>query len=442
MDLKSLDQLREADERTLAFTPAGLGSMPAEEAAHYRQDVVARFELASEVAGGTRQSFDRLRHVYAYGVLCYDLFTLVHDHALLVFEQALRDRFMDYCGNVLTFQTPAKDSKTVRVKDYDEVFKLVDKHRNWRLHLPAGDTMAFNGMLNGLHAWARQVGLLQGQHNLRLEATLSKLRNFVAHPTSYHLSGPIDAAQTLSDLHEIINQLWGRPTPGGRLYPGPMTRKIMVLAWSSTGTWQIATADQLQDAVNPADDEWQCLVVRAVESPRRQWDWGLDRFDARFETTHYPTELLWGPGQISEAADWFAGTQPEPDSIDYLDRLFVARLDGAQLSLPMSPAAAASLPPTERVARWFAVRADYPTDVLLHVRHLVGNPEQDRDGLCAQCPVEGIKIGDYEEVLAATGTTPASANFSYSDVRSPRAYPRIQELHISDAGAGPTAPQG
>lgn len=36
-------------------------------------------------------SFDRLRTTFAYGVLYYDIFTLVNDHALLVLEQAPRD---------------------------------------------------------------------------------------------------------------------------------------------------------------------------------------------------------------------------------------------------------------------------------------------------------------------------------------------------------------
>jgi hypothetical protein len=31
--------------------------------------------------------------VLGHGVLCYEMFTLVNDLALLVFEQALRDRF-------------------------------------------------------------------------------------------------------------------------------------------------------------------------------------------------------------------------------------------------------------------------------------------------------------------------------------------------------------
>lgn len=44
---------------------------------------------------GTRQSFEQLRTIFCYGLLRYDTYTLVNDHALLVFELALRDRFID-----------------------------------------------------------------------------------------------------------------------------------------------------------------------------------------------------------------------------------------------------------------------------------------------------------------------------------------------------------
>lgn len=93
MIIRSLAELREADDRTLHFNPLGLGGrMRPEDAAEFQQHEVASYDLADTVADGTRQSYEQLRTIYAYGVLCYDIFTMVHDHALLVFEQALRDR--------------------------------------------------------------------------------------------------------------------------------------------------------------------------------------------------------------------------------------------------------------------------------------------------------------------------------------------------------------
>lgn len=58
---------------------------------------------------GTRQSFEQLRTIFCYGLLCYDIYTLVNDHALLVFEQALRDRFIDFHQGTVTFVNSKDD---------------------------------------------------------------------------------------------------------------------------------------------------------------------------------------------------------------------------------------------------------------------------------------------------------------------------------------------
>jgi hypothetical protein len=99
MIVKTLAELQEADEGTLRFTPMGLGlsvKMRPEDSTEFQQEVVAQLDLDPPVAGGTRQSFEHLRTVFAYGVFCYEVFALVQDHALLVIEQALRDRFVDF----------------------------------------------------------------------------------------------------------------------------------------------------------------------------------------------------------------------------------------------------------------------------------------------------------------------------------------------------------
>jgi hypothetical protein len=41
---------------------------------------------------GTCNSFEALRAAFAYGVFCYEIFSLVNNRGLLVFEQALRRR--------------------------------------------------------------------------------------------------------------------------------------------------------------------------------------------------------------------------------------------------------------------------------------------------------------------------------------------------------------
>ncbi|GAB3987299.1 hypothetical protein GCM10029978_105520 [Actinoallomurus acanthiterrae] len=133
MIIKSLEELRKVDERTLHFTPLGLGigvQMRAEDSAEYQQQVVAQFKLASVVAEGTRRSFEDLRTVFGYGVLCYEVFTLVHDHALLVLEQALRDRFVDFHQGTVTFLDPSGTHHPVPVERYEQVHEFVVAHRS------------------------------------------------------------------------------------------------------------------------------------------------------------------------------------------------------------------------------------------------------------------------------------------------------------------------
>ncbi|WP_411089260.1 hypothetical protein [Streptomyces sp. 061-3] len=66
MEIQSLNELQAADERSLAFSPFGLGErIRPEDAAKFQQSQVLGIELADQVAEVTRQTFDRLRRVYA-----------------------------------------------------------------------------------------------------------------------------------------------------------------------------------------------------------------------------------------------------------------------------------------------------------------------------------------------------------------------------------------
>lgn len=222
VEIKTLVQLQEPDSRTLAFTPQGLGvgvQMRAEDSARYQQECVAGLELAAAVADGTRQNFDHLRAAFAQGVLCYDIYTLVADHALLVIEQALRDRFLEWHQGTITFVDPAGVDRPKSVTDYEDVMKAIGKARTrvdgkykaWKLRVGPTKTISFTGMLTDLYAWARGVGLLRGHRNRGKEKALTRLRNLVAHPNGYHLHGPVETVRTLSDVAEIINRLWVCP---------------------------------------------------------------------------------------------------------------------------------------------------------------------------------------------------------------------------------------
>nr|WTB35104.1 hypothetical protein OG781_41675 [Streptomyces sp. NBC_00830] len=57
-ETRSLEQLQTPDIAALKYGPYGLGgSMPSEKAAEFLQSLVADYDLASDVAKGTRREF-------------------------------------------------------------------------------------------------------------------------------------------------------------------------------------------------------------------------------------------------------------------------------------------------------------------------------------------------------------------------------------------------
>jgi hypothetical protein len=245
MKIKSLAELRQADERTLAFSPEGLltGSrMRPEDAALFQQEVISRAALVPAVGDGTRNTFDRLRSLHAYGIMFYDAFTIADDLAHLVIEQALRERFVEFYGGNVPFEDASGVVHDVPAAKFDLLYDEIHQDRRlrkpqrWRLRLRrTGELIYFDGMLDSLLRWARREGLLRGQRNRRLEALLKWFRNYAAYRPDYHLGTSVDAARTISDTAETINQLWGSPTPGGRFYPAPIRREIQAIAWRADG---------------------------------------------------------------------------------------------------------------------------------------------------------------------------------------------------------------
>jgi hypothetical protein len=176
--------------------------MRPEDAALYQQEVISHAELVPVVAEGTRMTFDRLRRLYAYGVLYYDIFTVVEDQAHLVLEHALRERFLDFYGGAVPMEDRAGQAQTVQATQVDELFRQIRKtsrlrgSRRQRLRLRrTGELIDFDGMLDSLLRWARGEGLLRGQRNRRLEPLLKSFRNHVAHGIGDHLVMPVDAAR-------------------------------------------------------------------------------------------------------------------------------------------------------------------------------------------------------------------------------------------------------
>ena len=238
----SLTDLQTPDQRTFRFLPLGLGTahkLRPESAAEFQQKAVD-VALGEAVPEQVHDSFDRVRMLHSYGVLSYELFTAAHDLTRLILEQALRARFMEYYDG--TIPLVAKDGAPFPLAGttFDVVYDALNRgtHRKAR-RLVLGDgphTIDFNGSLNHLLAWARAHRLLAGQRNRMLEPVLVDMRNDVAHPTHDHLVMPVQSAQAIRDLGEIINRLWGATTAGGRLYPAPIRRAVLSSVGATTAS--------------------------------------------------------------------------------------------------------------------------------------------------------------------------------------------------------------
>jgi hypothetical protein len=195
-------------------------------------------------------------------------------------------------------------------------------------------------------------------------------------------------------------------------------RAVVALGWAPNGDRYSGDPRYFGDA--PAPTDLTCVLVRA----NREED--LFVFDAQYETTRTPCELLWGPGTWSEAAARFTREQPAGDEIALLGRFFLVRYHESRLYLPRSPQIAAGLSAEERAGDWFLLRADGPIEVFNHARQLLATTSGCAPkGPCQQCPVETIQHGTWQQTidhLASAGVdlTPRTP----PDVRAPSHWPR------------------
>jgi hypothetical protein len=391
MDIATLTELQTPEDVVRRFTPLGLsmgGMLTAEAAAEFQQRVVASADLIQSIPDDTRASFERLRTLHRFGILCYDAFTAVSDLAPLVADQALRERFVElHAGAVVVV---ARDGGE-RALPFGSVGELVDRLKADKLRLRDWPkTTAFAGGFGQLLHWARSHDLLSGQRARHAEKLLLRRRNRLAHPDGHHLVTPVQSARDIHDLAEIINRLWGAHTPGGRLYPALVQREALALAYQEDGGSSVGLASSLDN--HTALTSATILLVRGVLQ-----DEGLFDYDAAFEDTRLPTDLLWGPGNYREAISWLDEHQPQPDAVDHLDRWFVIHGSGENADRPRTPNLFAGLPEFERAGTWSLVRADFPQDAFAHVRY----DHQPFPGPCGECAVDGRSVGAWAEVMDA-----------------------------------------
>jgi hypothetical protein len=117
---------------------------------------------------------------------------------------------------------------------------------------------------------------------------------------------------------------------------------------------------EFQLAALPAEpmDETTFVTVRAVPGD------SLRFYDSLHENTAYPVDLLWGPGTQPALQEWAATAEDRVDTVDYLDRLFLVRVQGRAVR----PAVAAGLSADGRPRDWQVVRANHPEDASRHAR--------------------------------------------------------------------------
>jgi hypothetical protein len=400
MEIKTLAELQQPDEASLMFGPWGLGSMSAENAAKFHQEVVAAYELAGQVPDSTRQSFDRLRTIYAYGVLCYDLYTVAGEQARLFIEQALRDRFLPFYSGEVGFIDSEQQPQSITATDYRGFYQQLHgngrlrKPKDWKLQLQSGRApIRFDGMLDSLLRWARAEGLLAGQRDRLRDRPRLDLRNLAAHP-SYHLGMPPDAAAEIADLAAIINRLWG--APGGL----PHSREVVIIAWDERSvTWGAADRFLAGGHVTGAET---CVVVRAGAHD------DLGSYDSLYEAVTTPCQYLWGPGTLADAHAWAEAQRQEVDEAPLLDRLFILRYYNGALYLPQAVPVAAGLDNAQITGTWYLIRADSPHDAFNHQRQkLAGADNHVAHGYC-RCPVEALGEGQLPDVLTMAATEGAS----------------------------------
>lgn len=426
MITRTLEDLQAPDELTQHFTRFGLATthmLTPESAVAYQHELLAGTDLMDEVPKGTRHSFERLRTVHIYGVLEYEFFTVAGEFARLVVEQALRDRFLTFHHDGVMLVNPrTRQERVVQVESFEDVRAAFKQSGGpWKLKLKTpGSPMTFSGMLTDLWTWARREGLLPGQRARSLQRVQVQLRNMVAHPSGHSLGTPGDAVLVIRDLAEIINCLWSHRTPGGGLHPAPVQRSVLQITWDHTGRIEIGDAHDTPSEHMAADST--CLIVRATTTDLMD----LTEFEARFETTHYPTELLWGPGTVEDARAWFDLHQPDGDEVDHLDRPFMIRDHNGHIDPPRRPRVAAGLPDHERTGTWTLIKADNPLSAYNHIRNQT-DPKSacTKKGPCPNCPTHTIARGTWSTVIQRAASAGLNVHpVTPPDVRAPSLLPK------------------
>lgn len=395
MEIKTLSELQKPDQRSLMWS---VWTADPAKATELVQHALSQIGLPPDVPETTRQSFERLCTLFVYGILCYDLYTVTGDLARLVTEQALRERFLPFYGGTVNFTDGRGRPQSVTATSYDDLYQAIRRDRGrlrgWKLVLRSGATpFVFSGELTALLRWARAERLLGGQADRLRDQSRTWFRNFVAHPT-YHLQGPDYTERAIADLADLINRVWGSPSGTATV------RRPVIITWTETAvTWgnRGVIGGPFVACASPAS----VVVLASADDPE------LSDYDALYETTSRPCDLLWGPGTPEEANDWLQRNPQSGDQAETIDRLFLLRYHDSLLWLPQKPATAAAATGAVTEGTWYLLRADSPFPAFNHQRHILSGytdpgpgPHHDPSGACKACPTETIGSGSLTSMLA------------------------------------------
>ncbi len=394
----TLVELLAVDDTTRNFSWWGLSGalLPPEDSLRYLRDSIERARMVAEVPENVRDSFERVRKTFLYGLVEYDMFTVADNDARLILEGALRARFLNYYDGKLQVTKKAEEMM-LSVSSFDDV-RQAAKH-GFQLVTQDGPRPLPLGM-GSLLVWARREQLLVGQRSAASDGTTVDLRHHAAHPSDFHRIGPPEAARTLCRAAEFINKLWGADTPGGRTFPAPVERVPRVVAISTDRKRCVTFPSVLSLRAGDPSFKDGTFAVYLAAPTEDLCGIGMPMlgFSHRpgFQCTSLPCDLLWGPGPLDDLLPELDHYEDPTlnDQVQHLDRLFVVRVDGDAIDPPRSPADFLAV--AEIDGTWHVIRADYPNDALRHMReHRDKSPSDLNGGHCPDCPV--TELGRFHD---------------------------------------------
>jgi hypothetical protein len=130
VEIKPYAQLIAPDPRNsrFGFMAARVGGgFDVEVAAQVVQGRVSYIQISSDVPETLVASLDRVRRIFSYGLFDYELFTAAREAAILLLEQALRERFVTLYGGVITLVNVKADKEQhLQVSHFDAVYDALN----------------------------------------------------------------------------------------------------------------------------------------------------------------------------------------------------------------------------------------------------------------------------------------------------------------------------